>query len=89
MCSTFYYAYVYTERINFRLFELIDIPVQEGLYIIDSTLEGYEKMFEKTGYFQVSSDMIGINKHGKVKAWVNKNFSKNFPQFNKIDHNKN
>lgn len=33
--------------------------------------------------------MIGINKHGKVKAWVNKNYSKNFPQFNKIDHNKN
>jgi hypothetical protein len=32
--------------------------------------------------------MIGINKQGKVKVWVNKNFSKNFPEFNKIDHNK-
>lgn len=45
-------------------------------------------MFQKTGYFEVSSDMIGINKQGKVKVWVNKNFSKNFPEFNKIDHNK-
>lgn len=32
--------------------------------------------------------MIGVNKQGKVKVWVNKNFSKNFPEFNKIDHNK-
>jgi hypothetical protein len=32
--------------------------------------------------------MIGINKQGKVKVWVNKNFSKNFPEFNKIDQNK-
>jgi hypothetical protein len=45
-------------------------------------------MFNKTGYFDISSDMIGINKQGKVKVWFNKNFAKNFPEFNKIDHNK-
>lgn len=45
-------------------------------------------MFNRTGYFDVSSDMIGVNKQGKVKVWFNKNFAKNFPQFNKIDHNK-
>lgn len=56
--------------------------------MIDSTLEGYEKMFSKTGYFEISSDMIGVNKQGKVKVWFNKNFAKNFPEFNKIDHNK-
>jgi hypothetical protein len=32
--------------------------------------------------------MIGVNKQGKVKVWINKNFAKNFPEFNKIDHNK-
>lgn len=32
--------------------------------------------------------MIGVNKQGKVKVWVNKNFAKNFPDFNKIDLNK-
>lgn len=56
--------------------------------MIETALEGYEKMFQKTGYFQVSPEMIGINKLGKVKVWVNKNFSKNFPDFNKIDLNK-
>lgn len=45
-------------------------------------------MFQKTGYFEVSTDMIGVNKNGKVKVWVNRNFSKNFPDFNKINHNK-
>jgi len=45
-------------------------------------------MFSKTGYFDVSSDMIGVNKQGKVKVWVNKNFSKSLPDFNRIDHNK-
>lgn len=88
MCSTFHSASVYIERIHFRLFELIEIPLEEGLYIIEVALEGYSKMFLKTGYFKVFSDMIGINKQGKVKVWVNKNFSKNFPDFNKIDHNK-
>lgn len=88
MCSTFHSAEVYLERMHFRLLELIDIPLEEGLYIIESALEGYEKMFSKTGYFEVSSDMIGINNEGKVKVWINKNFSKSFPDFNKIDHNK-
>ena len=55
--------------------------------MIQTALEGYEKMFEKTGYFEVSSDMIGINRQGKVKVWINRNLSKNFPDFNKIDHN--
>ena len=55
--------------------------------MIEAALEGYEKMFEKTGYFEVSSDMIGINKQGKVKVWINRNLSKNFPDFNTIDHN--
>ena len=32
--------------------------------------------------------MIGVNKQGKVKVKKKKNFSKNFPEFNKIDHNK-
>lgn len=32
--------------------------------------------------------MIGVNKNGRVKVWVNKNFAKNFPDFNKIDLNK-
>ena len=45
-------------------------------------------MFQKTGYFEVSTDMIGVNKNGKVKVWVNRNFSKNFHDFNKINHNK-
>lgn len=44
-------------------------------------------MFEKTGYFEVSSDMMGINRQGKAKVWVNRNYSKNFPDFSKIDHN--
>lgn len=45
-------------------------------------------MFSKTGYFDVSPDMMGVTKQGKVKVWVNKNFSKSFPEFNKINHNK-
>lgn len=34
MCSTFHSASVYIERIHFRLFELIEIPLEEGLNII-------------------------------------------------------
>ena len=87
ICSTFHSAAIYLERIPIRLFEIMDMPLSEGLYMLEVALEGYEKMFEKTGYFEVSPDMIGINRQGKVKIWINKNLSKNFPDFNKIDHN--
>ena len=46
-------------------------------------------IFEKTGYFDVSSDLICINKEGKVKVWANKNLSKNYPEISTINHNKN
>jgi hypothetical protein len=88
MCSTFLSADVYLERTHFRLCELIDIPVEEALFMLDSALEGYGSMFSKTGFFELSSDMLAITKQGKVKVWFNKNFAKNFPDFNKLDHNK-
>jgi hypothetical protein len=88
MCSTFLSANVYLERIHFRLYDLLQIPVEEGLFMIDCALDGYNAMFCKTGYFEVSSDMIGVNKQGRVKVWFNKDFSTNFPEFSKINHNK-
>ena len=51
LCSTFLSAAVFIERIPIRLFEIVDMPVSEGLYMMETALEGYEKMFEKTGYF--------------------------------------
>lgn len=45
MCSTFHSASVYLERIQFRLSELMEIPPDEGLYMLDTALEGYQKMF--------------------------------------------
>jgi hypothetical protein len=58
------------------------------MYMLDSALEGYGNMFPRTGFFELSSDMIAVTKQGRVKVWFNKNFAKNFPEFNKLDHNK-
>ena len=40
---------------------------------------GYEYLFEKVGPIEVSGEMIGVNVEGKVKAWLNKDWSKNYP----------
>ena len=36
-------------------------------------------MFKKVGPVNVTAKMIGINIDGEVKAWINEDFSKNYP----------
>ena len=31
--------------------------------------------------------MMGLNQTGQIKVWMNSDFSKNHPDFSKIDHN--
>ena len=51
MCATFHSAQLYLERIPLRLYEITDVPLSEGVYMLNSALEGFEIIMEKTGYF--------------------------------------
>lgn len=51
LCSSFQYASVFFERTPVRLYEIQDISLEEGLYILYATIQGFEKLFEQFGYF--------------------------------------
>ena len=60
--------------------EIQDICLQEGLCILYCTLLGFEKLYDKFGYFEPQSELICFNREGFVKVWINQNLSKNHPE---------
>lgn len=59
--------------------EIEDIPYPDSLYVMLSALDGFSKIVGKVGYFDVHENMIGINKQGEVKVWLNDDLSQNYP----------
>ena len=80
LCSTTYYVRLYTERIPMRLVEIQDIPFPDNMYVMMAALDGFSKMAARVGAFEVHENMVGINKQGEVKIWLNDDLSKNFPE---------
>jgi hypothetical protein len=67
------------DRTPLRLFEIDDISLEEGLYILYASAQGLEKLYDKFGFFEVETDLVGFTREGEVKVWVNKNFSRQLP----------
>ena len=40
-------------------------------------LSGFERLFRWLGPFKLSEEMVGIDRDGRVKVWMNPNLSKN------------
>lgn len=79
MCSTAKGAVVYIQHIPIRLSDVTDIPFDESLYILRSSLLGFEKLYNESGYFQVMEEQVCIDKEGHIKVWLNADLSKNYP----------
>lgn len=43
-------------------------------------LLGFEKLYQKVGYFEVKEDLVCIDKEGTVRVWMNSDLSKNYPE---------
>lgn len=41
---------------------------------------GFFYLYSKHKNFPITSQMIGLNNQGKIKVWLNKNFSENHPE---------
>jgi hypothetical protein len=50
------------------------------LYILYATVQGFEKLFEQFGYFEIESDLICFSREGLVRVWANRNLSKSAPE---------
>ena len=46
-------------------------------------LLGFESLFLKFGAFRVRANMMGFDREGNLKVWINRNFAKN--HFNPFD----
>lgn len=46
-----------------------------------AALEGFEKLFQIAGSFEVTEDLICMDRDGKVKVWLNSDLSKCEPVY--------
>jgi hypothetical protein len=69
---------VYLEHTPYRLSSINNILIQENLYVLSAALAGFQKLYTLVGCFRPSEDMVGIDCEGRIKVWLNPNFSRNF-----------
>lgn len=67
------------ERISKRLSDLNEIPYPDVLHLYSQAFRGFELMLRQVGPFNVTEDMIGVNKSGVVKVWISSDFASSLP----------
>lgn len=70
------FAKIYLEHTPYRLSSIHDIPLAESLYVLTAALAGFQRLHEQVGCFHPTEDMIGIDCEGRIKVWLNPNFSR-------------
>ena len=78
-CATSYSAKVYIERIPIKLSDIKDIPYPDNLYVLLAALDGFDRIVQKAGFFEIQEYMICVNRQGEIKVWINDNLSRNYP----------
>lgn len=71
---------VKTERIPNRLSEGHGLPLNEALYVLHESLVGFKTINQYNGPVSITDEMIGFNQDGKVRVWLNTNFSTNLSE---------
>lgn len=46
--------------------------------MVGAALAGFQKLFNLIGYFWPNEDMVGIDVDGRVRVWLNSDYSKNY-----------
>ena len=78
-CSTTYQSDIYLQHIPIRLSDVDDIPYPDNIFVLQSALEGYGKLFQFSGYFKVHESQVCIDIEGYVRIWLNSDLSKDYP----------
>jgi hypothetical protein len=76
-CGSSYMLNVYLEHCKSRFSEFQDIPTPDNLYCSIAMLDGFEKLYKKVGRFYVSENEAMIDESGKIRVWLNSDFSEN------------
>lgn len=58
-----------------RLSSFASVAFDRGLQILVESLQGYDILYKKFGYFKVTPDSICFDIHNKVKVWIDGNLA--------------
>jgi hypothetical protein len=70
---------VFLEHVGLRLSQVEEVPLGETLYVLGEALEGFQQLYQHSGYFRVRDEQICVDRAGRVKVWVNADLARNYP----------
>ena len=62
---------VMTEHIPVRVHQLRQLSLPESVYLLSESIRGFDDCHSKVGHFLITDQMIGLNKNGHVRVWLN------------------
>ena len=63
---------VLCEKLFFQIEDIFDkLDVGEQVFIFKDVIEAVELLSSKFSYFKLSREMLGLNKNGQCKVWIN------------------
>ena len=71
---------VFYERIFTNLSRIKDIPFYDSLHFYYVGLKGFELLYKRFGYFELSENMFFISETNKLKVWCHKDISSIKPE---------
>lgn len=72
--------FVYIEQITVNLEQVMAVHFNHMIKILYFALKGFKILFEKFGYFDIETSMIGVNDIGQLKVWMNKKYNQYVPK---------
>lgn len=76
LCLSSFKGKVFYEAIPWRLSKIDQIPFPDILHVYSQCFIGFRELFEYVGYFDVTEDLVCVNKQGVVKVWLNPSLEK-------------
>ena len=70
-------ANVYTEQIEKLLADMINLTLGQAIYVLKECLWAYQELFVRFSAVSISKFYCGLNAQGKLKVWINDDFSVN------------
>lgn len=78
LCGARVRASVYLPHTPYRLSSLPDLPLAESLYLLGAAFAGFQKLCGLIGAFWPSEEMVGIDGDGRVRVWLNSDYSRHY-----------
>jgi hypothetical protein len=70
VCSHMSNVSYYIEKQEYTLFEKTEMPTSQALRLLVHALKGFERLYDRFGYFTPSSKLVFFNRFHHAKVWI-------------------